>query len=99
MARVISKVSELGPSWPSCFLIALFHSSLTAVHFVSTMVMLEKQPVGWKEYCTVSSEKNSRKLMDKCTCCCNITEINHTVNQLEYSPFENIAAKEENAGK
>ena len=38
-------------------------------------VYVGKQPVGWKEYCEEYWLKEPKESMDRCTDCCNITEI------------------------
>ena len=42
---------------------------------VSTMVMWGKQPVAKKEYCVEYWLKELKETMDRCTGCCDITEI------------------------
>ena len=50
------------------------HSSLTVVHFFNSGYV-GKQPVAWKEYCVELWLKELQKSMDRCTGCCDITEI------------------------
>ena len=51
-----------------------FHSSLTAVRCFDNGYA-GKQPVAWKEYCLEYWLKELQESMDRCTGCCNITEI------------------------
>ena len=50
------------------------HSPLIAVHCFNNGYV-EKQPVAWKEYCAEFWLKELQESMDRCTGCCDITEI------------------------
>ena len=50
------------------------HSPLIAVHCFNNGYV-EKQPVAWKEYCAEFWLKELQESMDRCTVCCDITEI------------------------
>ena len=50
------------------------HSSLIAAHCFDNGYV-GKQPVAWKEYCMEYWLKELQESMDRCTDCCDITEI------------------------
>ena len=73
------------------------HSSLTAVLCFDNGYV-GKQPVAWKEYCVEYWYEEFQESMNRCTGCCNITElllkralntiksIQSSSNSLQYNP-------------
>ena len=60
--------------WGLMIVIATGFIPLSPLSIVSTMVIWEKKPVAWKEYCMEYRLKELQESMDKCTGRCNITE-------------------------
>ena len=52
-------------------MLLVVHSSLTALYDS----YVGKQPLAWKEYCEEYCDKEIQESMDRCTDCCNITEL------------------------
>ena len=80
-------------AWP-VFLQRIDDSHYDRIHYSLSIVYcfdngyVGKQPVAWKEYCTENWIKELKEIMDRCTGCCNVTEIllkmvlntNHSIN-------------------